>query len=226
MLAGDQFPPVTLFDTPSGLVVVDGFHRVAAAKAAGLETISAEIHQGTEHEALEYARYTANRKNGQRLSRADVEQIIEQTLRDPQYVSLSDRQLGTLCGCSHTSIGRYRQKLGTYAEVRTYSDGRTLDMATLQKTAAVAVAEAPAVTLPVLHLGDPPAAPEAPADGGHSALEAKVTDRLTTHLDALKTTLARMEFADLGLDDELRPLVEAQAKQIAGQLRLILERGR
>lgn len=35
-----------------------------------------------------------------------------------------------------------------------------------------------------------------------------------------------MEFADLGLDEELRPLVEAQAKQIATQLKAILERGK
>ena len=50
-LLGD-LPPVVAFGTDQGLRLADGWHRVAAARARGLDTIEAEIRQGTAHDAL------------------------------------------------------------------------------------------------------------------------------------------------------------------------------
>ena len=50
-----ELPPVVAFRTDQGLLLADGYHRVAAAQARGLDTIEAEIWQGTAHDALRYA---------------------------------------------------------------------------------------------------------------------------------------------------------------------------
>ena len=51
----DALPPVVVFDTGEGLLLVDGYHRVAAARYRGLEIIEAEVRHGSRHDALRYA---------------------------------------------------------------------------------------------------------------------------------------------------------------------------
>ena len=51
----NSLPPVVVFDTGEELLLVDGPHRVAAARRRGLETIEAEVRHGTRHDALRYA---------------------------------------------------------------------------------------------------------------------------------------------------------------------------
>ena len=51
----DALPPVVVFDTGEGLLLVDGYHRVAAARRRGLETVEAEIRLGSRRDALWYA---------------------------------------------------------------------------------------------------------------------------------------------------------------------------
>jgi hypothetical protein len=53
-LPGD-LPPVVAFRTERGLLLADGYHRVAAARARGSDTIEAEIRDGSAHDALRYA---------------------------------------------------------------------------------------------------------------------------------------------------------------------------
>jgi hypothetical protein len=51
----NSLPPVIVFDTGEELLLVDGHHRVAAARRRRLETIEAEVRHGTRHDALRYA---------------------------------------------------------------------------------------------------------------------------------------------------------------------------
>ena len=51
----DALPPVVVFDTPQGPLLADGYHRLAAARRRGLETVEAEVHAGSRREALRYA---------------------------------------------------------------------------------------------------------------------------------------------------------------------------
>ena len=51
----EDLPPVVVFETPEGLLLVDGYHRVAAARGLGLEYIEAEVRRGSRHDALSYA---------------------------------------------------------------------------------------------------------------------------------------------------------------------------
>ena len=50
-----QLPPVVVFETEEGLLLADGYHRLAAAMAEGQETIEAEVRYGSRRDALAYA---------------------------------------------------------------------------------------------------------------------------------------------------------------------------
>ena len=51
----DALPPVVVFDTGDGLLLADGYHRVAAARRAGREAIAAGVRKGSLSDALRYA---------------------------------------------------------------------------------------------------------------------------------------------------------------------------
>lgn len=72
--AMDRFRPVVVFETEDGLLLVDGYHRVAAAVREGRETIEAEVRPGSRTEALEYAAALGARQRD--LSPEEVEEHI------------------------------------------------------------------------------------------------------------------------------------------------------
>jgi hypothetical protein len=74
-LPGD-LPPVVAFRTDQGLLLADGYHRAAAAQARGLDTIEAEIRQGTAHDALRYAVTVGAKQHG--LSQHEVMRRLRQ----------------------------------------------------------------------------------------------------------------------------------------------------
>jgi hypothetical protein len=74
-LPGD-LPPVVAFRTDQGLLLADGYHRVAAAQARGLDTIQAEIRDGSAHDALRYAVTVGARQRG--LSQEEVMRRLRQ----------------------------------------------------------------------------------------------------------------------------------------------------
>ena len=49
----DALPPVVVVDTPEGLLLADGYHRVAASRRLGLEEVEAEVRTGTRRDALQ-----------------------------------------------------------------------------------------------------------------------------------------------------------------------------
>jgi hypothetical protein len=51
----ETLPPVVVFDTGEGLLLVDGYYRVSAARCRGLETIEAAVRQGSRHDTLQHA---------------------------------------------------------------------------------------------------------------------------------------------------------------------------
>jgi hypothetical protein len=74
-LPGD-LPPVVAFRTDQGLLLADGYHRVAAAQARGLDSIEAEIRHGSAHDALRYAATIGAKQRG--LSQEQVLQRLRQ----------------------------------------------------------------------------------------------------------------------------------------------------
>jgi ParB-like nuclease domain len=43
----DTLAPVVVFDTPEGMLVADGYHRVAAARQRGWQTVEAVVRRGS-----------------------------------------------------------------------------------------------------------------------------------------------------------------------------------
>jgi ParB-like chromosome segregation protein Spo0J len=72
----DDLPPVVAFRTERGLILADGYHRVAAAQARGLDTIEAEIRHGSAHDVLRYAATIAARQRG--LSQEEIMRRLRQ----------------------------------------------------------------------------------------------------------------------------------------------------
>jgi hypothetical protein len=60
----DELPPVVVFDTGEGLLLADGYHRVAAARRRGAETVDAEIRRGSRSDALRYAAVVGAEQRG------------------------------------------------------------------------------------------------------------------------------------------------------------------
>lgn len=67
MEAFDLLPPLTVVKTRDGLLLADGFHRIAAAMRLGHKEIAAIVRNGTREDALEVA-VIANTKNGDPLT--------------------------------------------------------------------------------------------------------------------------------------------------------------
>jgi hypothetical protein len=63
-------PPVVVYETPQGRLLVDGYHRIAAARQRGASTIEAEIRHGSLRDALRYAAAKAASQRGITLDEA------------------------------------------------------------------------------------------------------------------------------------------------------------
>src|SRR5690554_6662873 len=70
MESGAEFPPVTLYRESDTFWPADGFHRIAAAKKLGRETIAAKVIDGTRRDAILHAA-GANASHGLRRTQAD-----------------------------------------------------------------------------------------------------------------------------------------------------------
>lgn len=71
----DQLPPVTAYRLNGRILLADGFHRWSAAERLNLKEIEAEIRDGTEEEAWEFA-VMANWQHGKNLSQYEHDKAI------------------------------------------------------------------------------------------------------------------------------------------------------
>jgi hypothetical protein len=51
----DQLPPVVVFESDDGLLLVDGYHRMEAARRLGRTVVRAQVRQGSREDALRFA---------------------------------------------------------------------------------------------------------------------------------------------------------------------------
>lgn len=80
MLAGADFPPITVVKLDGAPVLVDGFHRVAAAKSIGMTVLAGVIVEGDRNE-LRWLAADANMRHGLPLSRADAREVFRAYVR-------------------------------------------------------------------------------------------------------------------------------------------------
>jgi hypothetical protein len=120
MAEGADFPPVSVVrigDDPA-LVLVDGFHRAAAARKIGRTSILAQVHKvATRGEAIATAS-AANARHGLPLSNQDKRNAVVTALRDADLCQLTGRQLAAQLGVSHELVNKIRRELGLDAGAR------------------------------------------------------------------------------------------------------------
>jgi hypothetical protein len=107
---GVRFPPVVLFTDGQQLWLADGWHRVLAARRAGLTEIAADVRPGTERDALLHS-VSANSAHGLPRTNADKRKAVSLLLADSEWSQWSDREIGRHCQVDHTVVGRMRRTL-------------------------------------------------------------------------------------------------------------------
>ena len=134
----DDLPPVDVFNTDEGLILVGGYHRLEAHRQEGRETITATIHQGTVVEAKMFA-CKANAQHGLNMTASERKRsrrdFIKFNLERDPLMSNYDiaRSYG---GCNASTIQRDRKALEADGEIeaatqRKGADGRIINTSSI-----------------------------------------------------------------------------------------------
>lgn len=116
MRRGDVFPPLRVIINATDAWLVDGWHRVGAARQLGLAELPVQLKRGTFEEA-EDASFTVNRDHGLRRTHADVQNAIRRALLTPRWVERSDNWIAKHIGCSDKTVSGQREHLETTSEI-------------------------------------------------------------------------------------------------------------
>ena len=104
------FPPVVVYFDGTDYWLADGFHRVGAAQKIGLETIEAEIKDGSARDAILHG-IGSNASHGLRRTQADKQRAVERLLKDPEWARWSDRKIAEVAKVDHKTVGKIRRDL-------------------------------------------------------------------------------------------------------------------
>ena len=121
MECADAWPPIVVWG--EDLVVVDGCHRVEAARRLGRQSVVGFRFLGSPEEAFIEA-IRRNVSHGLPLSVADRRRAARRVLvRNPDW---SDRRIASLCGLSDKTVGRIRRvgSVGMSVDRRVGRDGK------------------------------------------------------------------------------------------------------
>lgn len=110
MLNGDLFPPVVLFHDGVDYWLADGFHRYFANKRINSPGIRADVKEGSVRDAILHG-IEANNKHGLRPTNEDKRKGVMTMLKDIEWQDLSNREIGRICGVSHTLVNAIRKEL-------------------------------------------------------------------------------------------------------------------
>ena len=100
--------PIVVFETPNGLMLVDGFHRLVAAKQLDWTEIKVRQYKGSVQDAFAFA-CLANLKHGKPLTRSEREKAVKEYI--VLNTELSDRWISEETGANRNIIGIWRKQL-------------------------------------------------------------------------------------------------------------------
>ena len=107
---GHEFPPVTVFFDGATHWMSDGFHRYHASKRSGKEEIAAEIHIGTQRDAILHS-VGANATHGLRRTNADKRKAVLTLLKDEEWLQWTDSEIARKCNVNQATVTRHRFSL-------------------------------------------------------------------------------------------------------------------
>jgi ParB-like chromosome segregation protein Spo0J len=141
-----RWPPIVV--AAGSMIVLDGAHRVAAARRLAMTTITGVLFSGDEDTAFIMA-VQSNAGQGMPLSLAERSRAARRLVeRSPER---SDRAIGQICGLDHKTVARFREAQARptgenpRSDKRVGRDSRTrpIDIAALRTRIAAAVMETP-----------------------------------------------------------------------------------
>lgn len=100
----DQLPPVTAYRLNGRILLADGFHRWSAAERLNLEEIEADVREGTEQDAWEFA-VMANWRHGKNLSQCEHDKAIARL----RMIHGTNQAVADLLGVGETTVRRALQ---------------------------------------------------------------------------------------------------------------------
>ncbi len=113
--APEGWPPLLVVQRGSQYLLVDGFHRFAAAQNLGLDTVPVRVVSAPTDDDLHALAFSSNAAHGRPLSLADRRAFAERILRkEPR---LADREIGRRCGLSSNTVGSIRERLEDAAQI-------------------------------------------------------------------------------------------------------------
>ena len=120
MTEGETFPPVIVWKDGDDHLLIDGYHRMAAMKAAGFTDCEVKVFTGTKAEAL-IAAMLANRNHGLPMTRTDKRQAVKRILDASS--DMSSRAIAEAVGVSNHTVDAIRSELGNSPSQRVGKDG-------------------------------------------------------------------------------------------------------
>ena len=108
-----RFPPIVVycnevnFELADNYWLADGWHRVNAAKVAGVKEIEADVRTGTLRDAILFS-VSANAKHGMRRTNADKRRAVMTILQDSDWSLSSDNAIAKLCSVSQNFVSELR----------------------------------------------------------------------------------------------------------------------
>lgn len=118
----DQVPPIIVRETGGGWSLIDGQHRLTAAKLEDRKTIRAVVVALDDAEALEAA-VKANTSHGKALTLTERKAAALMLIADTDW---SDRRIAAACGLHRITVGKARpDDAGGQKRPRVGQDGKT-----------------------------------------------------------------------------------------------------
>jgi len=117
----DQLPPIVVFKVPDDTyyLLVDGWHRLKAAKRLELDEVEADVKYGSLEQAREYA-LLANLKHGQPLTRKEKRHVIEQFIK--LHPERSNSWIASDVGARDVTIESARARLESASQIETLAE--------------------------------------------------------------------------------------------------------
>lgn len=112
---GTKFPPIVVFSDTVNFYLSDGFHRVGAHEAAGIDEIEADIHNGNLDDATLFS-YGCNKSHGLRMSQADKRKAVLGMIQHRKWGLWTNRDIAKHIGVSHTYVNKLRDQLESEQE--------------------------------------------------------------------------------------------------------------
>jgi hypothetical protein len=111
----ESWPPLAVVCQGSQYLLLDGFHRLAAAQNLGLDTVPVRVLEPPADGDLEALAFDLNAAHGRPLSLSDRRAFAVRLLR--RHPDWSDREIGRRSGLSQPPVAKLREELEARAEI-------------------------------------------------------------------------------------------------------------